>query len=53
MHRSILRLVEIPFRLHEWAVQRHRLMSFDDRMLKDIGISRADAMRETDRPFWR
>jgi uncharacterized protein YjiS (DUF1127 family) len=24
-----------------------------DRMLKDVGISRADAVREAGKPFWR
>jgi uncharacterized protein YjiS (DUF1127 family) len=33
--------------------QRRMLMALDDRMLKDIGISRADAWREASRPFWR
>lgn len=31
---------------------RHRLAEMDDRMLKDIGISRADALREADRAPW-
>jgi uncharacterized protein YjiS (DUF1127 family) len=34
------------------ARQRHRLRQFDDRMLSDIGISRADVHRETEKPFW-
>jgi len=42
--------------LHE-AARRHRsrrdLLALDDHMLKDIGISRADAVREGDKPFWR
>ncbi|GGO80835.1 hypothetical protein GCM10011348_18430 [Marinobacterium nitratireducens] len=29
------------------------LLTLDDHMLKDIGISRADAIREGDKPFWR
>jgi uncharacterized protein YjiS (DUF1127 family) len=32
--------------------QRHRLAGFDDRMLSDIGLSRADVHQETDKPFW-
>lgn len=32
--------------------QRHRLAELDDAMLKDIGLSRADAVRETTKPFW-
>lgn len=33
--------------------QRHALRYLDDGMLKDIGISRADAEREAAKPFWR
>ena len=39
-------------RWQELAQQRRRLLSLDDRMLKDIGITRAEAMREGTRPFW-
>jgi uncharacterized protein YjiS (DUF1127 family) len=39
----------------EWydvAHQRRSLRSMSDEMLKDIGVSRADAMREAGRRFW-
>jgi uncharacterized protein YjiS (DUF1127 family) len=39
-------------RWQELAQQRRRLLALDDRMLKDIGITRADATREGTRPFW-
>jgi uncharacterized protein YjiS (DUF1127 family) len=42
--------------LGEWterARQRHALAALDDRLLKDIGISRADVMRESVKPFWQ
>ncbi|MGB5065659.1 MAG: DUF1127 domain-containing protein [Candidatus Competibacter sp.] len=29
------------------------MLALDDRMLKDIGISRTDALREGSKPFWR
>jgi uncharacterized protein YjiS (DUF1127 family) len=38
---------------HERARQRQALMALDDRLLKDIGVSRADAEREANKPFWR
>lgn len=41
--------------VHTWtdvAKQRRHLASMDDRMLRDIGLSRADVAREIDRPFW-
>ena len=40
----------------EWqerARQRAALRSMDERMLRDIGITRADAMTEVEKPFWR
>ncbi len=33
--------------------QRRSLMALDDRLLKDLGISRLDAQHEFDKPFWR
>ncbi len=43
-------------RLLEWqerAEQRAHLAGMDERMRKDIGITYADAVRESDKPFWR
>jgi uncharacterized protein YjiS (DUF1127 family) len=45
-------LVLALLRWHELAQQRRRLLALDDRMLKDIGLTRADACREGARPFW-
>lgn len=42
--------------IHVWqerARQRHQLLVLDNRMLKDIGLSRVDAEREARKPFWR
>ena len=38
-----------------WARQRQRysLAQLDDRILRDMGISRAEAERESNKPFWR
>ena len=33
--------------------QRLHLGQLDDRMLRDIGLSRADALSEHEKPFWR
>jgi uncharacterized protein YjiS (DUF1127 family) len=33
--------------------QRRALAALDDWLLKDMGVSRADAMRECDKPFWQ
>jgi len=37
----------------ECARQRRALGELDDRMLRDIGITRCDAARECAKPFWR
>jgi uncharacterized protein YjiS (DUF1127 family) len=34
------------------ARQRRELLEMDERGLKDIGITRADALAEAARPFW-
>jgi uncharacterized protein YjiS (DUF1127 family) len=33
--------------------QRRLLAQLDERMLRDIGISRSQALAEADKPFWR
>jgi uncharacterized protein YjiS (DUF1127 family) len=40
---------------HHYAVYRQRraLLSLDAAMLKDLGISRVDALQEGRKPFWR
>jgi len=37
----------------ERARQRQALLALDEWVLKDIGLSRADVMRETDKAFWQ
>ncbi|HXQ42499.1 MAG TPA: DUF1127 domain-containing protein [Candidatus Udaeobacter sp.] len=42
--------------LEEWRIrarERRQLSALSDAMLKDIGISRADASTEFEKPFWR
>jgi uncharacterized protein YjiS (DUF1127 family) len=42
--------------LFDWAErarQRRALLTLDDWVLKDIGLTRADVMHEYDKPFWR
>lgn len=33
--------------------QRRALLRLDDAMLKDLGLSRVDALQEGHKPFWR
>ena len=39
--------------LYDRWMQRQNLAELDERMLRDIGISRADVDREAAKPFWR
>ena len=34
------------------ASERTQLAAMDDRLLRDVGLSRADIMRESTKPFW-
>lgn len=39
-------------RWHELSRQRRALLGLNERMLKDIGITRLEAEQEARRPFW-
>jgi uncharacterized protein YjiS (DUF1127 family) len=55
-YHPILRLRAIMSLIARWierARQRHALAGLEDRMLRDIGITRLDAARECEKPFWR
>jgi uncharacterized protein YjiS (DUF1127 family) len=51
--RVLMALMELWGKWRRRARERRHLAEFSDAMLKDIGISRADAMAEFDKPFWR
>lgn len=40
--------------VHAWGRQRQRqaLAQLDERLLRDIGVSRAQARAESEKPFW-
>lgn len=49
-------LPRLWLKLHGWyerAQQRRQLGGLSDYALKDIGVSRVDALREAAKPFWR
>ena len=50
---GLLHIVEAFLAWHDRARERRALMEMSDPMLRDVGISRADAYREAARPFWR
>ena len=45
--------LEVLAAWQERAADRYRLAALDDRMLSDMGLSRADAEPEIRKPFWR
>jgi uncharacterized protein YjiS (DUF1127 family) len=45
--------VDVVLTWRERARTRRQLLAFDDRLLKDIGITRLDARSEAEKPFWR
>jgi uncharacterized protein YjiS (DUF1127 family) len=51
--RGVIRIAEAFLTWHDRARERRALMGLSDHMLRDIGISRADACDEAAKPFWR
>ena len=51
--RLPLAIMETLLVWQERGQQRRHLAALDDRLLSDMGISRADAAREAALPFWR
>jgi len=55
--RGILRTVQaLPDMILRWQdrmAQRRQLAGMSERLLKDIGVSHADAAHEVAKPFWR
>jgi uncharacterized protein YjiS (DUF1127 family) len=47
------RIADLLVVWHERARQRRELQRLNDRMLRDIGLTRADVMAESSKPFWR
>jgi uncharacterized protein YjiS (DUF1127 family) len=39
--------------MHDRWRQRQALLDLDDRLLRDIGITREQAKREARKPFWK
>lgn len=45
----LVRRLSLAYRVYQ---ERRALLALSDRSLKDIGLSRADAYREANRPWW-
>lgn len=50
---SVARAADLFARWRRRAVDREHLLTLDDGMLRDIGLSRADIEAEAGKPFWR
>ncbi|MCW9034461.1 MAG: DUF1127 domain-containing protein [Rhodospirillales bacterium] len=53
LSNDLVKLTDWMAERREKARQRHALSGLSDDLLKDIGISRAQAMGESDKPFWK
>jgi uncharacterized protein YjiS (DUF1127 family) len=49
---TLMRVISMIEGAVERRRSRHALMELSDVQLKDIGISRSQAYREANRPFW-
>ena len=55
-HRLKTMLKPVFTTLRHWrrrSRERAELARLDDRMLRDIGVTRCDVWREINKPFWR
>jgi uncharacterized protein YjiS (DUF1127 family) len=46
-------LAEAFFAWQERVSQRHTLARLDDRLLRDMGLTRSDVEHEVSKPFWQ
>jgi len=50
---DLTRIVEILTLWQRRSTMRSRLQQFDERLLRDSGLTRAQVLREMQKPFWR
>lgn len=48
-----VRLIDTLLDWQERAHQRHHLSGLDDRLIRDMGLSRAEIDAEIHKPFWK
>jgi uncharacterized protein YjiS (DUF1127 family) len=51
--RILVRILRWCLLCHARAAQRRHLAELDERMLKDVGLTPAEAARESAKPWWR
>ena len=49
----VTRILDVAIAWLDRARQRRQLAELDDRLLRDIGVSRGDIEAEAAKPFWR
>ena len=50
---GMVRILQVLVTRYDRARQRRSLLELSDHMLRDIGVSRAEALGEAAKPFWR
>ncbi|NQU58125.1 MAG: DUF1127 domain-containing protein [Rhodospirillales bacterium] len=50
---NLARIVEIFALWQSRSTARSCLGEFDERLLRDMGLTRVEALREINKPFWR
>jgi len=50
---GLMTALDVSLAWHQRIADRHSLRAMDERLLKDIGLSRADVEGEATKPFWR
>jgi uncharacterized protein YjiS (DUF1127 family) len=50
---AVQRAADLLLTWHRQARQRRQLQFLSDHMLRDIGLTRADVLAESSKPFWQ
>lgn len=53
LNKAVVQGVDAILTWRERVQMRRQLLSLDDRLLKDIGITRLQAHSEAEKPFWQ
>ena len=51
--RAVVSLFDALLIWQERAAQRSRLQGLEDHLLRDVGLTRDQVVREADKPFWQ